>query len=799
MMASCNLFSSIRTKLLLLVLLCFAGLFVSTFLIANYQLKAIIDRSQEELYRGEVARIENSINRNVARLMRTGMEEAYKEAFQASTIDDLASSYYRLSDKTVSPALFRMDGSVVFCPKGRVLADSLKETVLETIGSGDGAFAVYDDTVSRHWLCFKLVSDWDWIVVYDVPYASKYKNLYQFRRIFLLVVGPIALVVLGLVYGILSKFIQPILHLTRASVAFADGGTLLPIKKRGRDEVGILTDAFIDMRTSISEKIEYIARQNEELRIEMLERQRAEEAIRNSERNLEITLNSIGDAVIATDGKSNITRMNPIAENLTQWPQHEALNKPLSEVLHLIDAETRTACPDPVQQIINSGKTVSLQEHTLLISRKGDECRIADSGAPIRNSDGDIVGAVLVFRDVTEEYMLQRRLIQAQKMEAIGTLTGGIAHDFNNIISGVIGPLSMIENRVGKERPENWERFETYFDMIKKNSYRAADMIRQLLMLSHEQDMFFSDTDIIEALRHVIQIAEGSFDKSVVIEAELPEKICRINGNATQIEQVFLNIMINAAHSMTIMRADERDWGGTLHINCQLVSIRQSANDSELHLAEGDYWVVRISDTGVGMKPSMQARIFDPFFSTKDKGSGTGLGLSMAYNLVKQHGGSISVYSEVKTGSCFSIYLPVSNKDTVIQHEKNVTDALTAGSGLVLVVDDEESLRMVAQEMLHDCGYETIEANNGRDALTLFKERKEDIRCVLLDMLMPGISGQETYMQMKAIDPDVNVILTSGFRQDQRAQATMEAGAKAFLQKPYSISQLAEVIHALCG
>jgi len=261
-------------------------------------------------------------------------------------------------------------------------------------------------------------------------------------------------------------------------------------------------------------------------------------------------------------------------------------------------------------------------------------------------------------------------------------------------------------------------------------------------------------------------------------------------------EQILLNLCVNAYHAMTIMRGDNEKPGGEL-----VVSVEKIPSDTQFCMnhagAKGDfYWDVSITDTGIGMDGKTMAKIFDPFFTTKEKGKGTGLGLAMVYNIVQQHKGFIDVNSEIGTGSRFDVFFPVCGRDEegvrAVPHEPV---AVPRGEGLILVVDDEDVIRTTARAMLEEAGYSVLEASNGMEAISIFRDRHQEIVAVLLDIVMPKKSGEETFLEMKEIQPDVKVLLASGFRLDDRVASIMSRGVKGFLQKPYTLEKLAASIH----
>jgi len=393
-----------------------------------------------------------------------------------------------------------------------------------------------------------------------------------------------------------------------------------------------------------------------------------------------------------------------------------------------------------------------------------------------------------------EKEQLESQLARAQKMEAVGTLAGGLAHDLNNALNGIFGPASILLNRLalGKELPE--EQLLKQLNRIQQSGYRISDMVSQLMAVASRQELSIVAVDLNLSLKHVVKIAQNTFDKSIeILPAYFPEP-ARTAADPTQIEQVLLNLAINSSHAMTIMRPPQESWGGRLEMVIGFT--RADERILQLHpdaIAE-KYWKISVSDTGVGMSEKELAQVFTPFFTTKEKGYGTGLGLTMVYSIVKQHEGFIEIESQPAAGTRFTVYLPVLPFEGGRELMPDRPDGVEKGEGLVLIVDDEEISRITAEEILKECGYETITAENGLEALAVFEKRHQEIRLVLLDLVMPKISAKETYRKLAAVQPDVKVVLVSGFKSDERVDALLKLGKIGFIQKPYEIRRFSKAV-----
>jgi PAS domain S-box-containing protein len=401
-------------------------------------------------------------------------------------------------------------------------------------------------------------------------------------------------------------------------------------------------------------------------------------------------------------------------------------------------------------------------------------------------------------RAAAEKERIQAQLIQAQKMEAIGTLAGGIAHDFNNMLGGIMGSLNLIELLAEKENLAQKEAFRKYLDTAIESSRRAAEVTRQLLTLSRRQDLQFAPVDIMQSIRNVLKICKNSFPKSVNLDFPSQDSPLMVNADFTQIEQVILNLCVNASHAMTIMRNARGDEGGTLSV--QALRVKCDENSCAIHpqaRVDADYARITVSDTGVGMDEETRKRIFEPFFTTKAQGSGTGLGLAMVYNIVTQHQGFIDVYSEPGSGSTFTVYIPALVETASGGARGKMPEAIEHGTGRILVIDDETAILRIARGMLEQCGYEVITATNGKDGVMAYDEEADGISAVILDLSMPGISGHEVLRQLREINPSVKVLIASGLAEDEEIRHITSGGSAGFIQKPYTAVELSSTLKKL--
>jgi len=294
----------------------------------------------------------------------------------------------------------------------------------------------------------------------------------------------------------------------------------------------------------------------------------------------------------------------------------------------------------------------------------------------------------------------------------------------------------------------------------------------------------------------VVKLGKNTFDKRVEITAHYIDGEASVLADPTQIEQVLLNLCVNAAHAMTIMRQEGEAQGGKLNLNIEKIHAGIHFLQYQQDVKPGEYWHISISDTGIGIPKEALEKIFNPFYTTKKKGVGTGLGLAMVNNIIKQHKGFIQVYSEVGYGTNFNLYLPVHKGDSdSFATAKEVY--IYTGEGVILVVDDDKVIRRSTKAMLETCGYQVILAHDGVEGVEVLKKRHKEIDLVILDMVMPKLSGNETFIKMKKIQKDVKVLLNSGFRRDNHVEDALRRGAKGFLKKPYTLEKLSEYVYKI--
>ena len=385
-----------------------------------------------------------------------------------------------------------------------------------------------------------------------------------------------------------------------------------------------------------------------------------------------------------------------------------------------------------------------------------------------------------ITRDITDRKRMERQLQQTQKFEAIATLAGGVAHDFNNLLMGIQGRVSLVAADLDATHPHT-EHLKAVEEYIRT----ATDLTKQLLGFARGGQYEIKPTDLNEFLLNSATMF-GRTKKEIQIHTKLAEPSPVVDIDRSQFEQVLLNLLVNAWQAMP--------QGGEIYLASQTVMLDETYCQPH-HIEPGRYAKFSITDTGIGMDAAIRSKIFDPFFTTKGKGRGTGLGLASAYGIVRNHHGIITVYSEPGQGTTFTIHLPLSDREAY--QEDAEEKGLVKGSGTILLVDDEDMILEVGRAMLEKLGYRVIVAGGGEQALDTIRRMGEEIDLVVLDLIMPGMSGGKVFDGIREACPRMPVILSSGYSINGQAKDIMAKGGNAFLQKPFNLSELSQKIHAV--
>ncbi|MDA8429762.1 MAG: response regulator [Geobacteraceae bacterium] len=493
------------------------------------------------------------------------------------------------------------------------------------------------------------------------------------------------------------------------------------------------------------------------------ERRCTEEALRlSNDYNRSLIEASLDPLVaIASDGK--ITDVNTATETITGYSRQELIGDDFCNYF----TEPEQALSG-YQQVFREGV---VRDYPLQIQhRDGHAASVLYNASVLRDENGAIKGVFAAARDITEQKLLENQLFQAQKMEAIGQMAGGIAHDFNNILTGIIGFSTLIEMHMDKDDPQREN-----LNHVLAAANRATDLTKNLLAFSRKQ---ISNPQPVD-LNQIVSKTENFLKRIIGEDIDFKAGICTdeltVNADSGQIEQVLMNLATNARDAMPN--------GGLLHLETGRVEIDAEYIKLHGYGEAGSYAVISLSDSGAGMDESICKKVFEPFFTTKEVGKGTGLGLSIVYGIVKQHNGFINVYSEPGKGTTFKIYLPLI-QPAVADMQANEEEIPERGTETILVADDDASLRELADKVLNMFGYTVITAVDGVEALSRYRENRDSIDLVILDVIMPRMNGKEVFDEMRKLDPAVKVVFISGYTRDIIHKRGMLDQRLDFISKP---------------
>ncbi|MBN1931545.1 MAG: response regulator [Desulfobacterales bacterium] len=435
--------------------------------------------------------------------------------------------------------------------------------------------------------------------------------------------------------------------------------------------------------------------------------------------------------------------------------------------------------------VFESGKPREISKH--MTGTNGREQWFQAIKVPQFDNDGKLIGLVGIARDITdrkraeeERENLQAQFQQAQKMEAIGTLAGGIAHNFNNALMSIQGCTSLMMKDKNPSHPDF-----AYLSDIEEYVRNATGLAKDLLGFASGGKYEPKPIDLNKLIRHENRMF-GQTKKEIRIQDKFDNSLWTVEVDQGQIRQALLNLYVNAWQVMP--------GGGDLYVQTENV-ILDERYVKPFEITPGRYIKISVTDTGIGIDEATMEKIFDPFFTTKEMGTGTGLGLASVYGIVKNHGGFINVYSEKGVGTTFNIYLPASEKEAV--EKKKPSTEVIKGEGIILLVDDEEMIINVGEQLLTYLGYAVKTAKSGKEAIEIFENNKDDIDLVVLDMIMPGMGGGETYDRLKEINPDIKVLLSSGYSINGQAHEILNRGCDEFIQKPYTMKEISQRIRAV--
>ncbi len=591
--------------------------------------------------------------------------------------------------------------------------------------------------------------------------AIKSANRYLGQSLIGIVIGTALAFLFGLFFGHRS-ILRNVNSLVNAAESLAEGNMGIRTDITGKtEEFKRLSNAFDMMSEKLQQRMEA--------------QKAAEKALFDEKEQLMVTLRSIGDGVITTDSSGFVLLMNTMAEVLTGWGQEEAEGKPLEEVFHIIHEETRERSPNPLGRIKEGGKTSELSSNAILVRRDGIELIISDSCAPIIGNDNNIIGAVLVIRDITDKRKLEDDIIKAEKLDSLGLLAGGISHDFNNLLTAILGNISLASRDLKMESP--------VMDMLSKAenaALRARDLTSQLLSFTTGGFLQKKTVAISGMVREITEfVLSGS---NVSCEFMLPDDLLDVEIDKGQLTQVINNLVLNAIQSM--------EGGGRIIVNGENVDIGAG---SQIPLPPKRYVRISIKDHGSGIPDSHIEKIFDPYFTTKE--GGIGLGLASTYYIIKRHEGYITVDSTPGAGTTFHIYLPSSVLKAPVKEDRH---GRFTGTGRILIMDDEPMVRDIGKSILAHLGFQADTSVNGHEAVARYDEAMKSgmpYTAVILDLTVPGsMGGREAAEIIMRIDPSARILASSGYSNDAAMTDFKSYGFCGVIPKPYIIDEIQKVL-----
>ncbi len=701
--------------------------------------------------------------------LRTRVVGSYKQLFNLSQMAltaFLVSHFFYLIEGRVAPlqpggdiALFSLLYKLTFCAFVYFLLNTGIVSMAMVLTAGESVLRFWRENFT-----------WAWVTQFAGATLAVVTFVYLGEvTLSVILVAPVVLLVYFAYKANLDRIKQTQSHLERTRELLTEKTQAEEALQRAKEELEV----------RVAQRTSDLSRANRYLTKEIGDRIQAEEALAAEKDRLAVTLRSIGDGVITTDTSGNVDLVNAEAERLTGWTQDSARSMPLAEVFRIVDSRTGRALRDIARKVLRTGKMVSPRSESIsLVPREGSERSISHSASPILGKTGRIVGAVLVFRDVSDQKRMEEELLKAQKMESLGLLAGGIAHDFNNFLAAVL-----LKSQMGLRRIDQGRNPAQYLRSIEDVAREACDVTQQLLTFAKGGAPIKKAASIRNLLLEARKFSLRSTD--VRFKFDVAEDLWAAEFDRGQMNQVINNLVVNGEQAMP--------GGGTLVIRAHNHQIHEF--DFEFELPPGDYIRISVKDEGVGISTENLKRVFEPYFTTKPDGHG--LGLAGVYSIINRHEGRISAKSEVGKGTTFAFCLPATGAPAESEPE-DVSPTLIKGSGRVLVMDDDPLLQECAEELLQELGYDVVVASDGLEAVELYKrearlQRRFD--AVILDLLVrDGMGGKAAIKKLLQIDPHVNAIVSSGYSSDTVMANPKEHGFNAVLNKPFTMEKLASVL-----
>ena len=505
---------------------------------------------------------------------------------------------------------------------------------------------------------------------------------------------------------------------------------------------------------------------------EIVERKRSEEALQKSEEQHKSILKTAMDGFWLADTRGKLLEVNETYCQMSGYTREELLS------MHIHDID----CVENIKGVsAHCQRIISLGEDRFESRHKRKDGTIFDVEVSVQHRGERDSTFVIFIRDITDRKNWETRLQQAQKMESIGNLAGGIAHDFNNILFPITGMAEMLLEDLPPDTPEH-KKIQTIFAA----GMRGADLVKQILAFSRQNEYKLIPVRVQQVLKEVLKLSRSTIPTNIEITHHLQADCGHVLADLTQIHQIGMNLITNAYHAVGGI-------GGKIVVQVHEETITDGTAMG-LSLTDGQYVVLSVSDNGCGIPESILNKIFDPYFTTKEKGKGTGLGLAMVYGIVKKYGGDIKVHSEVDNGSSFNVYLPLIKEDMQRHHAFNETGATESGTERILLVDDESSIAQLEKQILERLGYKVTQKTSSLDALGAFKAHPDVFDLIITDMSMPNMTGDQLASEILSIRPDIPIVICTGFSDSLNEEMAKVIGIKGFLMKPVVKSDMAEMV-----
>ena len=552
-----------------------------------------------------------------------------------------------------------------------------------------------------------------------------------------------------------------------------------------------LHDATVLLEQKVRDRTTDLRESKQSLEKEIGERRLAQDKLERLSRQNQLILNSAGEGIYGLDLDGNVTFVNPAGAKLLGYQVGDLLGQPMHEMTHHTkpDGSAYSQLECPIHRAFRNG-TSHHSDDEILWRKNGESFPIEYISTPI-HEDGHIVGAVISFTDITMRKQAEavvregeKRLRQSQKMEAMGTLAGGIAHDFNNILTAILGYSQLAQIQLLPDHPVN-----RHLEEVDIAGKRAKELVEQILTFSRQTEQERKPVQLHVIVEEVLKLIRATLPSTIVVHQDLSHGQGLALADPTQMHQVLMNLCSNAEHAM-------RGMYGEISVTLEGVILDSDFTAKHPDLIPGPYFRLTVKDTGPGILPETLPRIFDPFFTTKEVGEGTGMGLSVVHGIITSHGGITTVESQVGQGTTFEMFLPQHDSSPSLPHE-SPEPAHHSGDGRILFVDDEASISKLGEYLLRHLGYHVTACTSGLKALEIFRENPNQFDVVITDQTMPNMTGDVLVTELLRIQPDIPIILCTGFSHTVTSEKAKQLGVRRFLMKPLVIHELASVLQEI--